>query len=92
MDIVLQSAVKTFGTTFDFIPLEFEQVVLRALLEAYAKGEAHAHAKPTVPSRMNAFGIPTGVIERLQEDEGPWPASEVTPLKRPHPIRKREHG
>lgn len=53
LDIVLQTAVTALGVKFEYIPLEYEQVVFNALLKAYEMGEANAHAKPTIPSRSS---------------------------------------
>ncbi len=90
LDIVLQSAAHVFSRKFEFIPLEFEQVVLKALIEAYEKGEVEAHTKPTIPSKTNAQGIPTGVPDSLAfADDSPWPASEKTPVRWPHPLKRK---
>lgn len=58
LDIVLQSAVTSLGVKYEYIPFEYEQVVLRALLKAHEKGEAHAHNKPTIPQRQSSQNIP----------------------------------
>lgn len=74
LEIILNSAVQSLKVKFEYIPLEYEQVVLNALLQAHELGEQHAHAKPTIPQRKSSQNIPV-----VRPDSFPF-ADEVTPV------------
>lgn len=82
---VLRSASSSLNIAQEFIPYEYEQVVFKALLEAYYMGEKQAHDKPTIPARdsqtrMPAVPKPLGYPFLDPE--------ETTPVRWPHTKKK----
>lgn len=78
LDIILRSAERVFDRHSDHIPLEFEELILASLLDAYEKGITSAHSKPTIPPKVSAQ-IRSGPVPPMYNFEG-----ETTPAELPH--------
>lgn len=78
IEIILSTVAQEAGKTQDQLSVEVESVVTRGVLEAFKRGEEHAHERPTEPPMPR------------QPTPRPLPAVRpVTPAPFPVPRRKK---